>query len=228
MLPGHQRPMLQRSFVFLLLTGFALVTAAPLLIAAAPYESTMGLIQKIFYFHVPSWIAMFTAITVCGVASVRYLATRSRSADRLAVSAAELTVVFGLIGLLTGPLWGRKAWGVYWQWDAKLTTALVLWLIFVAYNLLRRFGGPGSERLAAGVALFGMANVPFVYWSAHIWRTVHPKTSVVMTLGPGMRPAFYWSAFGFLLIFGALLAARTRLEALRASIDDAYLSAEDL
>ena len=77
MLPGDHRPMLQRSFVFMLLTGFALVTAAPLLIAAAPYESTMGLIQKIFYFHVPSWIAMFTAITVCGVASVRYLATRS-------------------------------------------------------------------------------------------------------------------------------------------------------
>ena len=146
-------------------------------------------------------------------------------ACRLACAA---TFVFGLIGLLTGPLWGRKAWGVYWQWDAKLTTALVLWLIFVAYNLLRRFGGPGSERLAAGVAIFGLANVPFVYWSAHIWRTVHPKTSVVMTLGPGMRPAFYWSALGFLLILGALLAARTRLEALRASIDDAHLSAEDL
>jgi heme exporter protein C len=220
--------MLQRSFVFMLLAGFALVASAPLLIAAAPYESTMGLIQKIFYFHVPSWIAMFTAIAICGIASMRFLATRAPSADRLALSAAELAVVFGLIGMITGPLWGRKAWGVYWQWDAKLTTALVLWLIFVAYNLLRRFGGPGSERLAAGVAIFGLFNVPFVYWSAHLWRTVHPKTSVVMTLGPSMRPAFYWSAAGFLLILGALLAARTRLEALRASIDDAYLSAEDL
>jgi heme exporter protein C len=219
--------MLQRSFAFTLLAGFALVASAPLLIAAAPYESTMGLIQKIFYFHVPAWIAMFTAILVCGVASAHYLVRRQASADHLAVAAAELAVVFGLIGLLTGPLWGRKAWGVYWQWDAKLTTALVLWLIFAAYNLLRRFGGPGSERLAAGVALFGVANVPFVYWSAHIWRTVHPKTSVVMTLGPEMRPAFYWSAAGFLLVLGALLAARTRLQALRASIDEAYLSAED-
>ena len=115
--------------------------------------------------------------------------TRSPSADRAAVAAAELAIVFGLIGLTTGPLWGRKAWGVYWQWDARLTSALVLWLIFVAYSLLRRFGGPGSERLAAGVALFGMANVPFVYWSVHLWRTVHPKTSVVMTLDPAMRPA---------------------------------------
>jgi heme exporter protein C len=220
--------MLQRSFVLLLLAGFALVASAPLLIAAAPFESTMGLIQKIFYFHVPSWIAMFTAILVCGVASARYLVTRAPSADRLALSAAELVIVFGLIGMLTGPLWGRKAWGVYWQWDAKLTSALVCWLIFVAYTLLRRFGGPGSERLAAGVAIFGMVNVPFVYWSAHIWRTVHPKTSVVMTLDASMRPAFYWSAAAFLLVFGALLAARLRLEELRASIDDAYLAAEDL
>jgi heme exporter protein C len=220
--------MLQRSFVLMLLAGFALVASAPLLIAAAPFESTMGLIQKIFYFHVPSWIAMFTAILVCGVASVRYLVTRAPSADRLALSAAELVIVFGLIGMLTGPLWGRKAWGVYWQWDAKLTSALVCWLIFVAYTLLRRFGGPGSERLAAGVAIFGMVNVPFVYWSAHIWRTVHPKTSVVMTLDASMRPAFYWSAAAFLLVFGALLAARLRLEALRAAIDDAYLAAEDL
>ena len=219
--------MLQRSFVVTLLAGFTLVASAPLLIAAAPFESTMGLVQKIFYFHVPAWMAMFTAVIVCGAASVRYLITRAPGADRLALSAAELTIVFGLIGLLTGPLWGRKAWGVYWQWDAKLTSALVCWLIFVAYTLLRRFGGPGSERLAAGVAIFGMANVPFVYWSAHLWRTVHPKTSVVMTLDASMRPAFYWSALGFLLIFGALLAARTRLEALRASVDEAYLSSED-
>jgi heme exporter protein C len=220
--------MLNRLFVPALVAGFALVTTAPLLIAAAPFESTMGLVQKIFYFHVPAWMAMFTAIAVCAFASLRYLITRSSSAERLAAAAAELVIVFGLIGLLTGPLWGRRAWGVYWQWDAKLTSALVCWLIFVAYALLRRFGGPGSERLAAGVALFGLANVPFVYWSAHLWRTVHPTTNVVRTLGPGMRPAFYWSLMGFLLLFAALLAARTRLEALRASVDDAYLSAEDL
>jgi heme exporter protein C len=220
--------MLNRLFLPALIVGFALVTSAPLLIAAAPYESTMGLVQKIFYFHVPSWMAMFSAIAVCAYGSLRYLITRAPSAERLAASAAELVIVFGLIGLLTGPLWGRRAWGVYWQWDAKLTSALVCWLIFVAYAILRRFGGPGSERLAAGVALFGMANVPFVYWSAHLWRTVHPTTNVVRTLGPGMRPAFYWSLMGFLLVFAALLAARTRLEALRASVDEAYLSAEDL
>ena len=90
------------------------------------------------------------------------------------------------MGLMTGPLWGRKAWGVWWQWDARLTSALVMWLVFVAYLLLRKYGGPGSEKLSAVLALFGMANVPFVYWSVNVWRTVHPKTSVVMTLQPAM------------------------------------------
>jgi heme exporter protein C len=220
--------MLQRAFVPLLIAGFALVTSAPLLIAYAPPEATMGVIQKIFYFHFPAWMVMFLATVICGLASVHYLITRRPAADHLAAAAAELAIAFGLIGLITGPLWGRKAWGVYWQWDARLTTALVLWLIFIAYTLLRRFGGPGSERLAAGVGLFGMVNVPFVYLSVNLWRTVHPKTSVVRTLDPGMRPALYWSLVGFLLVFGALLAARTRLEALRAAVDEAHLSAEDL
>ena len=220
--------MLNRLFVPALVVGFALVTTAPLLIAAAPFEATMGLVQKIFYFHFPAWMVMFLATAVCGLASAHYLVTRSPASDHAAVAAAELAIVFGLIGLTTGPLWGRKAWGVYWQWDARLTSALVLWLIFVAHSLLRRFGGPGSERLAAGVALFGMANVPFVYWSVNLWRTVHPKASVVRTLDPSMRPALYWSLVGFLLMFAALMAARMRLEALRASIDEAYLSAEDL
>jgi heme exporter protein C len=205
--------------------GFLIV---PTMILGAPTEPVMGLVQKIFYFHFPAWMVMFLATAVCGVSSVHYLITRSASADRTAVAAAELAIVFGLIGLTTGPLWGRKAWGVYWQWDARLTSALVLWLIFVAYTMLRRFGGPGSERLAAGVALFGMANVPFVYWSVNLWRTVHPKASVVRTLDPSMRPALYWSLVGFLVMFAALMAARIRLEALRAAIDDAYLSAEDL
>ena len=128
---------------------------APLMIARAPYESTMGLVQKIFYFHVPAWIAMFSAVFVCGISSAIYLFKGKKLADHLAVAAAELTVLFGLIGLVTGPLWARKAWGLWWQWDARLTSALILWMIFVAYQLLRQYGGPGSDKLAAGMALFG-------------------------------------------------------------------------
>src|SRR4249920_2398528 len=133
-----------------LFTPLAVVVAlmfmyVPVMIANAPYESTMGLVQKIFYFHVPSWMAMFTSVFVCGIASVVYLFRGKPAADRLAAAAGELTVLFGLIGLVTGPLWARKAWGVWWQWDARLTITLVMWMVFVAYLMLRRFGGPGSE-----------------------------------------------------------------------------------
>src|SRR3954452_5621360 len=109
----------------------------------APYESTMWLVQKILYFHFPSWLVLLSAAFGCGIGGALFLFTGRLSADRATVAAAELAVVFGIIGLLTGPLWGRKAWGVGWQWDARLTSALVLGLIFVAYLLLRRYGGPG-------------------------------------------------------------------------------------
>jgi heme exporter protein C len=200
---------------------------APVLIMAAPIESTMGVVQKIFYFHVPSWFAMFTAVFTCGIASLFVLFGSGRSADRLAVAAAEIAVVFGMIGLITGPLWGRKAWGVYWQWDAKLTTALVMWLTFVAYLLLRRFGGAGTEKLAAVVGIFGMANVPFVYWSVNIWRTIHPLTTVVPSLPPVMAGPFWWCVVAFMGAAGLMLAARLRLERRREELDALYLALED-
>ncbi|HEX5475541.1 MAG TPA: cytochrome c biogenesis protein CcsA [Vicinamibacterales bacterium] len=218
---------MKRLFPLTLLVVAAMFVYAPFAILGAPQESTMGLVQKIFYFHVPSWMAMFLAVGICGVSSAVYLFNRNRSADRLAAAAAELGVVFGLIGLVTGPLWARKAWGVWWQWDARLTSTLVLWLIFQAYLVLRRYGGPGSDRLAAGVAVFGMANVPFVYWSVNMWRTIHPTTSVVPTLLPGMRGPFWFCATAFVLLFALLLAARTRLETRRAELEDLYLALDE-
>ncbi len=197
------------------------------MIVQAPYESTMGLVQKIFYFHFPSWMAMFLAVFVSGVASVVFLATRRKGADVVAVSAAELVVAFGLIGLLTGPLWAIKAWGVWWSWDARGTSALVLWLIFQSYLLLRRFGGPGSERLAAAVALFGMFNVPFVYWSVNLWRTLHPKTTVVSSLPVSMGAPLWFSTVAFLGLFGVLMALRMRLEYRRAELEELYLAVDE-
>ena len=135
-----------------------------------------------------------------------FLATGRKRADAVAVAAAELVVVFGLIGLLTGPLWGSKAWGVWWQWDPRGTSALVLWLVFQSYLLLRRFGGPGSERLAAAVALFGMCNVPFVYWSVNVWRTLHPKTTVVSSLPVAMGLPLWLSTFAFIGLFVLLMS----------------------
>lgn len=219
--------MVNKLFLPLVAVTAAMFAYAPFMILNAPYESTMGLVQKIFYFHVPAWMVMFTSAFVCGIASAFMVFGGSRKADRIAVAAAELAVLFGMIGLITGPLWGRKAWGVWWQWDARLTSALVLELIFVAYLLLRRYGGPGSEKLSAVVALFGMANVPFVYWSVNLWRTVHPKTTVVMTLEPSMRTPFIWCAVAFMGLYFLLLQARVRLENRRAELEGLYLAVED-
>jgi heme exporter protein C len=218
---------LKRAFAPVVVIVAAMFVYAPLAIHRAPYESTMGLVQKIFYFHFPSWIAMFTAACICGIASAVFIFAGRRSADRLAAAAAEQAVLFGLIGLITGPLWGRKAWGVWWQWDARLTSALVMWLVFIAYLLLRKYGGPGSEKLSAVLALFGMANVPFVYWSVNVWRTVHPKTTVVMTLDSSMFQPLLLSTLAFLGLLGLMLTARVQLETRRADLDELYLALED-
>jgi heme exporter protein C len=216
-------------FLPLLALAAALFAYAPIVIARAPFESTMLMVQKIFYFHVPSWIAMYSAILVCGVASAAYLFKGRARADRVAVAAAEIAVLFGAFGLVTGSLWGRKAWGVWWQWDARLTTALLLELILLAYLILRRYGGPGAEKLAAGVALFGMADSVIVYKSVDWWRTVHPTTNVVRSLGgtsPEMYGALLYCAVAFLVLFSLLLMARVGLEERRAELDQLFL-AED-
>ena len=205
----------------------AMFAYAPVAIAYAPYESTMLLIQKIFYFHVPAWMAMYAGILVCGVASAVHLFKNRPAADRLAVSAAELIVLFGAIGLVSGPLWGRKAWGVWWQWDARLTMALLLELIFIAYLLVRAYGGPGSDKLAAAVGLFGMAVSPFVYVSVNIWRTIHPLNTVVPSLRPGMFGPFWFCSAAFVLLFVILLQLRTTLARQQATLDDLYLAADE-
>jgi heme exporter protein C len=219
---------MKKLFVPLTIVAALMFAAAPVVIAGAPYESTMGLVQKIFYFHVPSWFVMFTAVFICGIESAIYLFRRKVSADRVAAAAAEIAVLFGLFGLVTGPLWGRKAWGVWWQWDAKLTMALLVELTFIGYLVVRKYGGPGSEKLAAALAIFGMFNVPFVYWSVNIWRTIHPKTSVVPNLPSSMGGPFWFSVSAFMLLFALLLTLRVRLEHQRAALDELYLAAEDV
>jgi heme exporter protein C len=208
----------------LAVAGFLIV---PHMILSAPLEPVMGVVQKIFYFHVPCAIMLFLSTFVCAGGSVAYLFKGSERGDRLAAAAGELGVLFGLCTLVSGPLWGRKAWGVYWQWDARLTSSLLLFLILVGYLLARRYGGPGGRKLAAALALFAAVDVPLVYKSVDIWRTVHPKTTVVPTLDPRMKPAF-WASFALItLVWGVLLIVRTRLEAARAELADLRLEQQD-
>lgn len=212
-----------------LLLGIALVmfAAAPYVIDTAPTEATMGLVQRIFYFHLPAAMTMMITALVCGAASAVYLFRRNPTADRVAVAAAEMAVVFGLITLVTGPLWARKSWGVWWVWEARITSTFVMWMVFNSYLLLRRFGGAGSEVLAAAVGFFGMALVPFIYYSVELWRTMHPSTSVLPTLPTSMGIPLWFCWVAFTVLYLALMLMRVRLERQRAMLEQAYLAVED-
>ena len=193
---------LNRLVPIVLLVAVVFFVRAPFMIDGVRYESTMGLVQKIFYFHVPAAITMLR-LGVRVRHRERDLPGQTPSAGRPLRASQRLSWWWysALIVLVTGPIWARKAWGVWWQWEARLTATLIMWMIFVAYLLLRRFGGAGAEVLAAAVGLFGMALVPFVYWSVNMWRTLHPTTNVVITLPPDMLAVFGWCAIGFLLLY---------------------------
>ena len=217
-------------------TGFwiALLLAAagflvvPTLIIDAPVEPVMGFVQKIFYFHVPCASMLFLSTFVCAGGSIAYLFKGSERGDRIALAAGELSVLFGICVLTSGPLWGRKAWGVWWQWDARLTSSLLLFLMMVGYLLARRYGGPAGRKLSAALALFAAINVPLVYKSVDIWRTVHPRTTVVPKLDARMMPAF-WSSFALItLVWALLLTVRVRLERTRTELATLRLDADEL
>ena len=218
---------MRKLFVPLTAVAAAMFAYAPYMIDHAPYESSMGLVQKIFYFPAPSGMVMLMSAVVCGVASALYLWRRSPSADHVAIASAELTVLFGLIVILTGPLWARKAWGIWWDWEARLTMSFVGWLIAVSYLFVRKYAGPGSDKLGAALAVFGTANVPFIYISVNLWRTLHPKTTVVPTLPPLIKGPFWFSFVALFLLYVLLLTARLHLERQRASLDALYLAEED-
>jgi heme exporter protein C len=175
----------------------------------APTEATMGDIQRIFYYHFPSAMMAFLFFFISFIASIVYLSTRrsnplrALSADALALASAEMGVVFCTVVLITGPLWARPVWGIWWTWDERLTSTLVLWLIYVSYLMLRRFAaGPQMQTLAAVLAIFGYLDVPIVYFSTRWWRTQHP--SPVIGGGPGsgldpsMWPAVWWNLAAWL------------------------------
>ena len=148
----------------------------------APIDRLLFFNQKIFYYHVSCAWVLFAAVFTCGVASLLYLRKRQGKHDDLARAAGELAVLFGAIVLVTGSIWGKAAWDIWWDWEARLTMSLLLWMTMVGYILVRQYGGPGSERMAAGLAFFAAVNVPLVYFSVKIWRTLHPQTSVVPSL----------------------------------------------
>jgi len=164
--------------------------------------------QKIFYYHVPNAFMLFLAVLICGFASLKYLRSRDGHYDDWALAAGELSVMFGAIVLVTGCIWGKVAWGKWWDWDARLTTSLLLWVAMLSYVLVRKYGGPGSERLAAGMGVFSAVNVPLVYYSVKIWRTLHPSSSVVPSLEGEQRTTLWLGVVLFFIFFILLFRAR--------------------
>jgi heme exporter protein C len=209
--------------VYVLLTIALLAWGYYQAIYVAPNDAMQGEIFRIIYYHVPSWASAFVALTVSLAGSIGYLAyrrsypNRAQVADALALAGAEVGVVFLSVGLTTGPLWGRRAWGIWWTWDARLTTSLVLWLIYVSYLLLRRFtAGPQMQTLAAVMGIFGALDVPIVYMSNRWWRTQHPAPVFGGAQGSGMDPsmvgALMWNMLAWFAWCVMILAIRYHVE----------------
>src|SRR6202041_2260613 len=215
---------MKRAFPILgVLTGILLSYALYEALVAAPTEQTMGDVQRIFYYHVPSAWTAFILFFVNFFASIVYLIWRTTEAEALAVAAAEVGVVFCTIVLITGPIWARPVWGIWWTWDLRLTLTLVLWLIYVSYLVLRRFSSSGQTPLLAAVlAVFGALDVPLVYFSIWFFRTQHPQP--VIGGGGSIDPRMLhvllinWGAFS---CFAALVCwFRYRLEVLGRELDE--------
>jgi len=198
------------TIVFVLITVALLGYAFHQAIYVAPTEETMGDIQRIFYYHVPSAWTSMVLFFANFIASIIYLWRRSPKADAWALAFAELGVIYCTVVLVTGPLWARPVWGIWWTWDARLTTTLVMWLIYVSYLILRRFSeGSQGAVLAAALAVFGFIDVPIVYMSIRWWRTQHPQPVIGGGQGSGLDPhmrtvlMINWLAF---MVMAALVA----------------------
>jgi heme exporter protein C len=198
----------------------------------APDESTMHEIQRVFYFHVALWSAMYTALTIAFVANIAWLATRQPRWDWLGVSAVEVGVVSCTGGLITGVLWGKPAWGIWWTWDARLTTAFLLWLLYIAYLLLRGLLEDPQRRatLSAVFGIFAFLDAPLVYASNRLWRTQHPAPVVFggdnSGLDPVMGKVLMVCIFALLPVMILLLVDRYRLERMRHEVDELRLAVE--
>jgi heme exporter protein C len=185
--------------------GFALMVASLYLVFMyVPTEKTMGDVQRIFYFHVPlAWVA-FLAFSVVFVCSILYLWKRAIKWDTIARASAEVGLVFTTLVLITGPIWARAVWGVWWTWDARLTATLVLWLTYIAYMLVRRYATEESRgaRFAAVLGIVGFIDVPIVALAIQLWRTHHPGPVIFEGgLAPPMLLTLVFSITAFTVLY---------------------------
>jgi heme exporter protein C len=191
----------------------------------APEERTMGLIQRIFYFHVASAWSGFTAFFLCFVGNLLYVWKRDQKYDWLAVSGAEVGLAFTTVVLITGPIWAHPVWGIWWTWDARLTSTFVLWLLYVSYLLLRTLVEEPDRRalLSSLFGIFAFLDVPLVFGAIRWWRTQHPQPVIAGGQGSGLEPTmkavFFFSAFAMHVFMTFLVAERYALEKMQTETD---------
>jgi heme exporter protein C len=196
----------------------------------APTDLVQGHAQRIFYVHVPmAWLA-YLAFGVIFVGSVGYLWKRSQAMDRLARSSAELGFLFTSLVLLTGMLWGRPIWNAWWEWDARLTTTLILWFIYLGYFMVRAYAGDPERgaRYGAVLGIIGAVDVPIIHFSVTWWRTLHPEPVVLDTSGPNLPDSMLYSMLvcllGFTLLYVYLMIQKYRIETVKDALADRELN----
>jgi len=197
-------------------TAVSLVVSLAVIFLKAPTEASMGIVQKIFYFHVPSAWGMYTGAIVCFVGSALYLWKGALRWDALARAGADVAVTMGMMMMTSGPLWALKAWGRAWTWDPRLTTSLLSVLIYVAYVILRSFaaGGEAERRFGAALGVLGAANLPIIHFAVRLWGGQHPQVVTGQGGGlghPDMKLAFALSSLTFLLLAAVLIWHRMRV-----------------
>ncbi|MFC1947087.1 cytochrome c biogenesis protein [Chloroflexota bacterium] len=194
--------------VFLVLGAISFMAALYMIFFYVPTESSMGVVQRIFYFHVPvAWIALLSYLVIF-VSSIMYLWKRNRKWDAVAISAAEIGFIFTTMFLITGSIWAKPAWGVWWTWSPRLTSALVLWFIYVAYLTIRSYtqGDDRKARFSSAVAIIGFIDIPIVILSISLWRTQHPSALIFEGgLAPSMLFTLQICILAFTLLYVLIL-----------------------
>ncbi|MDP6421917.1 MAG: cytochrome c biogenesis protein CcsA [SAR202 cluster bacterium] len=189
-----------------------------------PTELNLGVSQRIFYFHVPlGWIGMMS-IVIVAIASLMHLFTRNDKWDSLAYATAELGVVFASLIIVTGAVWAKPVWGVWWTWDAKLTTTLVLWFIYVGYLMIRAYGPMGGQgkRFASAIALIGAVDTIPIYMATEWWNTAHPERNVPSDIDGSMVLTLMVSLLTFTLLYAYILWERYSLKRAESELDELH------
>lgn len=222
-----------RNRLLLGLAAVALVIAAAYgAFYVAPEERTMGLIQRIFYLHVASAWAGFTAFFICFIANLLYIWKRGEKFDWLSVSSAEVGLTFTTIVLITGPIWAHPVWGIWWTWDARLTSTFVLWLLYASFLVLRTLIEESDRRalLSSLFGVFAFLDVPLVFGAIRWWRTQHPSPVILgganSGLDPTMKKVLLFSALAMHVLMALLIVQRYALEKLRSEVQELQQEAE--